>query len=103
MRLAPALAPILAGGLRWFDYLRVVRRALAAAEQQFDGATRAWALHELGTLSLAGGDVGGAARALTQATEIRRAIGDSAGLVSTERNLDVLGEALISGAATDRS
>ena len=90
LRLARALSRVLAVALRWIDLLRSLRALLAAAKHRRDGHAKAWALHELGTLRLAAGDLVRADDALTEASELRQALGDARGLAATERNLSVL-------------
>ena len=90
LRLARALSRLLAVALRWLDLLRSLREILAAAERHGDKSARAWALHELGTLHLAGNDLLGADRELSRAAELRRELGETRGLAATERNLQVL-------------
>jgi hypothetical protein len=90
LRLARALSRLLAVALRWLDLLRSLRETLAAAERHGDKSARAWALHELGTLHLAGNDLPSADRELSRASELRKELGDTRGLAATERNLHVL-------------
>ena len=90
LRLARALSRLLAVALRWLDLLRSLRGTLAAAERHGDRSARAWALHELGTLHLAGNDLPSADRELSRAAELRKELGDTRGLAATERNLHVL-------------
>lgn len=90
LRLARALSRLLAVALRWLDLLRSLRETLAAAERHGDKSARAWALHELGTLHLAGNDLPSADRELSRAAELRKELGDTRGLAATERNLHVL-------------
>ncbi len=90
LRLARALSRLLAVALRWLDLLRSLRRLLAKAERRGDKEARAWALHELGTLYLAAGQLVRADRALSESINLRRDLGDGRGLAATERNLLVL-------------
>jgi Divergent InlB B-repeat domain len=90
LRLARALSRVLAVALRWIDLLRSLRALLAAAKHRRNAHAKAWALHELGTLRLAAGDLVRADDALTEASELRKALGDARGLAATERNLSVL-------------
>jgi IPT/TIG domain len=90
LRLARSLSRLLAVAQRWLDLLRSLRETLAAAERHGDKSARAWALHELGTLHLAGHDLLGADRELSRAADLRRELGEPRGLAATERNLMVL-------------
>ncbi len=90
LRLARSLSLLLSVALRWLELLRSLRELLAAAERHGDAHARAWVLHELGTLRLAGGELKRADSALSEAAELRRRLGDRRGLAATERNLQVL-------------
>jgi hypothetical protein len=90
LRLARALSRLLAVALRWIDLLRSLRELLAGAERRHHERAKAWALHELGTLRLAAGDLVGADEDLTQASELRRELGERRELAATESNLRVL-------------
>jgi hypothetical protein len=90
LRLARTLSKLYSLLRRWADLLRALQAALRAGEVLGDLKAVGWAKHELGTLQLAGGDVEGAERNLTEARKIRQRIGDSSGLVATEHNLLVL-------------
>jgi beta-lactam-binding protein with PASTA domain len=94
LRLTRALSRLLAVALRWLDLLRSLRQLLAAAERHGDANAKAWALHELGTLHLAAGNIARADQALGEARELRKELGDSRGLAATDRNLQVLCQAL---------
>jgi hypothetical protein len=89
-RLARALSGLLALLFRWVDLVRSLNMVRDAAERFRDRAAMAWSEHELGTLHLAAGDIGGANRRLAEAERIRWEIEDRAGLAATEHNLRVL-------------
>jgi hypothetical protein len=77
-----------AGALgRWERLLELGRNA---ARTLGDRAGEAWALHQLGTRALLGGDGRHAEALLRQALSIRTAIGDGTGIRATQHNLDVL-------------
>lgn len=94
LRVARLLAMLLALLERWVELLRALRTAVSAAEQLGDSGAKAWVLHELGTLHLAGERPAEADRMLTQARELREQIGDRRGMAMTDRNLQVLCRAL---------
>src|SRR5688572_11521255 len=71
LRLAGALAGLLALVRRWSALVRSLLVALQAAEKLDDLSAIAWAKHELGTLQVAAEDAAGAARRLGEAREIR--------------------------------
>jgi hypothetical protein len=90
LRLARALVNLFMLLKRWAELLRALRTALRAGEKLKDLKAVGWAMHELGTLRLAAGDVEGAERNLRKAREIRERVGDQRGLAATNRNLQVL-------------
>lgn len=90
LRLARSLSRLLAVALRWIELVRSLRGVLRGAEKHGDVRAKAWALHELGTLRLAARDFARADEALSEASELRRQLGDRAGMASTDRNLHVL-------------
>jgi hypothetical protein len=94
LRLAKSLSKALALAKRWLALIRSLRAALHAAEQVDDREAQAWALHELGTLHLAGRRTAEADRLLSRAREIRERLGDQQALAATERNLGVLCQTL---------
>jgi len=87
LRVARTANGALALLMRWAELVRMLRRALHAAEQLGDKASVAWAHHELGTLHLAAGIPSAAQEHLERARTIRRELGDEAGLAATEHNL----------------
>jgi hypothetical protein len=89
LRLARALVTLLALTGRWAALLGVLQRAEAAAAAVGSPAGQAWAQHELGTFSLAGGHPGAATAQLEQAVRTREAIGDEPGAAASRRNLEL--------------
>src|SRR4051812_34914353 len=90
IRLARSLVTLLLLAQRWTDLVRTLRMVRRAAERIGDTHAQAWALHELGTLSLGADDAEAATRQLERARELRREIGDTQGLEVTEHNLRLL-------------
>ncbi|HEY2631597.1 MAG TPA: tetratricopeptide repeat protein [Solirubrobacteraceae bacterium] len=90
LRVAHSLAMLLGLIGRWLELLRSLESALSAAERLGDTVSKAWVLHELGTLNLAAGRDAAADRMLSEAHELRRQAGDTHGLAITEGNLQVL-------------
>ena len=93
-RLARALNGVLALLFRWVDLVRSLKVVRAAAERFGDRSAVAWSEHELGTLHLAAGDLGGANRRLEEAERIRREIGDRVGSRRPSRTWRVLRQRL---------
>jgi hypothetical protein len=71
----------------WGQILEATRDASTAAGDQF---MEGWSLHQLGTRALAQQRKDDALAMLTKAADIRRQIGDQAGLDVTEHNLSLL-------------
>lgn len=94
LRVARTLVMLLALLGRWLDLLEALQTALGAAERLGDLAGQAWALHEQGTLHLAAGENAGANRLLGHAHDLRKQIGDRRALALTNRNVQVLCQAL---------
>lgn len=90
LRLARALSTLYSLLRRWVALLRALRAALRAGEMLGDLRAVGWAKHELGTLKVAAGDVGGAAQSLSDAREIRKRVGDRREITATDRNLQAL-------------
>ena len=90
LRVARALAGLLALMMRWIELLRSLRIALRAAEQLGDSDAAAWALHELGTVHLAAEKLSSAEQLLGRARELRLQLGDRRGLAATDHNLQCL-------------
>ena len=89
LRLARALVALLALLGRWVALVQSLRLALRAARTIGDRAQEAWAHHEIGTFSLAGGDQPGAVTHLEAALRIRQDLGDDTGAQVTASNLAV--------------
>ncbi len=87
LRLARALAALLALTGRWVALVASLRVALGAARALGDNSGISWALHELGTLSLAAEDAAAANGQLSEALRLREEIGDYAGVDATQHNL----------------
>lgn len=90
LRVARALAGLLALMMRWIELLRSLRIALRAAEQLGDSDAAAWALHELGTVHLAAEKLLSAEQLLDRARELRLQLGDRRALAATDHNLQCL-------------
>ncbi|MBV9944309.1 MAG: IPT/TIG domain-containing protein [Solirubrobacterales bacterium] len=90
LRVARSLSRLLAVAMRWIELLRTLHEARALAERLGDLDAKAWALHDLGSVYLAGHDLVRADRALTEASDLRRSLGQDHALRATERNLQVL-------------
>ena len=93
LRLARALASVLALAMRWVALVSNLRMALRAARALGDAPGIAWAQHELGTLSLGAEDAAAANGELSEALRIREETGDQAGAEVTQHNLAVLQQA----------
>ena len=89
LRLARALIALLALLGRWLALVQSLRLALRAARTIGDRAQEAWAHHEIGTFSLAGGDKQGSVSHLEAAQRIRQDLGDETGAQVTASNLAV--------------
>jgi hypothetical protein len=75
---------------RWQAWLQVLEWILKAAQTLGDRATQGWALHQLGTRNVCLGNLDPARRSLTEALDIRRALGDRAGAAVTRHNLGLI-------------
>jgi hypothetical protein len=93
IRLARALAALLALAMRWVALVNSLRVALGAARALGDAPAIAWARHELGTLFLGADDAAAANRELRESLRIRKEIGDRAGVEVTQQNLAALRKA----------
>jgi hypothetical protein len=90
LRLARALAALLALAMRWVALVESLRLALRAARALGDAPGIAWARHELGTLFLGADDAAAANGELRESLRIREEIGDEAGAEVTRHNLTAL-------------
>lgn len=93
LRLGRALEGALTLGGRWAAWAQVLRWILQAGQALGDQAIEAWSLHQIGTRALCLGDSAAARTSLTQALELRKALGDHAGAAITEHNLDLISAA----------
>lgn len=93
LRLARALAALLALATRWIALVESLRVALRAARVLGDAPGIAWARHELGTLFLGADDAAAANNELRESLRIREEIGDKAGAEVTQQNLAALRQA----------
>ena len=75
---------------RWSTWARTLGLILKAAQALGNRNIQGWALHEFGTRSLCLGNTTAARQSLTQALNIREAIGDHAGAAVTKHNLGLL-------------
>jgi len=89
-RIGRALERFLILSKRWQTWSDILNMILKAARVSGDRKSEAWALHQLGSRALCLGVKEQARELLTQALNIRAAIGDKAGLAVTKHNLDVL-------------
>ncbi|MGB7875389.1 MAG: hypothetical protein WBL25_13480, partial [Anaerolineales bacterium] len=74
---------------RWQTWLNILNLILKAARALGDRKVEGWALHQIGTRAACLGFNEAARGFLTQALNIRQAIGDKAGLAVTQNNLHV--------------
>ncbi|MEL6901928.1 MAG: choice-of-anchor D domain-containing protein, partial [Cyanobacteria bacterium J06606_4] len=74
-------------GRRWDQWQQVLQQGLRAAEQSGNGTAEAWALHQLGTRSLALRQPNQADTWLTRSLWLREQLGDTAGAAATRHNL----------------
>jgi len=72
---------------RWQAWLDILNLILKAARNHGDRHTEAWALHQLGTRAMCLNYLDQARQLLTQALNLRQAIGDKAGIAATQHNL----------------
>ena len=73
----------------WKNLVEQLVLVLRAAHLLGDREAEAWALHELGTLTVAAGDTDAGCNLLTQARDLREAADDHAGAELTASNLNV--------------
>ena len=74
---------------RWQTWLDILNLILKAARALSDRKVEAWALHQLGTRAACLGFSEPARGFLSQALQIRQAIGDQAGMAITQNNMQV--------------
>ncbi|MEL6813650.1 MAG: choice-of-anchor D domain-containing protein [Cyanobacteria bacterium J06598_3] len=75
---------------QWAQWQQVLTDSVQAAEQLGDSAAKAWALHQLGTRSLALGATTRADSWLSRALRLREDFGDIAGAAVTRHNLAMI-------------
>ena len=100
IRLGRALDPYLTLHGLWDAWETVLGLISAAARNSGESATQAWTLHQMGIREIG---VGARARALgflKQALELRRGMGDAAGMAFTQHNINFLMGLPPSGAHT---
>ena len=93
LRLGRAIEGALVLGGRWAAWAQVLSWILQAGQALGDQAVEAWALHQIGTRSLCLGDSAAAHTSLSQALQLREALGDHTGAAATKHNLDLLSAA----------
>ena len=89
IQLGRAIDPYLTLRGLWDAWQTVLQQILSAADQLSDTATRAWALHQLGSREIGAGSVPQARKLLVHALRIREAIGDEIGAAYTRHNLGI--------------
>jgi hypothetical protein len=87
IRIGRAVERILILHKRWQAWLDILKLILRAARALRDRHTEAWVLHQLGTRAMCMNYMDEARRYLTDALNLRRAIGDKAGIAVTQHNL----------------
>jgi formylglycine-generating enzyme required for sulfatase activity len=75
---------------RWQTWADILNLILTAAKALNDRHIQAWALHQLGSRALYLGYAGDAGTFLSQALNIRQALGDKAGAAVTQHNINTL-------------
>lgn len=103
IKLGRAIDPYLTLHGLWDAWQTVIRQVLTAADQLSDKATRAWALHQLGTREAGYGNLKQAKNLLEEARDTRKSIGDTTGAAYTQHNLRVLFPPLADPTSPDRS
>ena len=90
LQLVRVIEGTLALGKQWGLWAQVLQWGLAAARSLGDSMAEAWALHQLGTRALCLNDITTARELLTQALQMREALGDESGAAVTRHNLSLL-------------
>ncbi len=90
LRLGRALDPYLSLRGLWQTWGESLDSMLYAARQTHNRTSEAWILHQLGTRQIGVGTKEQALDFLRQALEIRRNLGDDAGMAYTQHNIDIL-------------
>jgi hypothetical protein len=90
LRLGQAVEGALTLSGQWGGWAQVLEWVLQAAEALGNQGAEAWALHQVGTRAFCLGEADAARNFLTQALELREALGDRIGAAITRHNLDLL-------------
>ncbi len=90
LRLVRALEPTLSARGRWMAWEQLLELAARGAELLGDSASRAWALHQLGSRAICQGETESANNFLQQALALRIELGDHWGAALSRHNLDLL-------------
>lgn len=75
---------------KWQGWLKILNLLRMAAQALGDKYLQGWVLHQMGSRSMCLGAKAQAQEFLKQALEVRKAIGDKAGLQATQHNMNVL-------------
>ena len=97
LRLARAVEPALSSSGRWTAWGKLLELGSRAAMELRDEASRAWALHELGSRAICLGDLESARKFLHEALTLRIDLGDHWDAALTRHNLDLLRPPTIPG------
>ncbi|WP_019544967.1 ATP-binding protein [Streptomyces sulphureus] len=97
--LARAAAPVLAAGLRWGDWERILRGGQEAARIAGEVAEEAYFHHELGVLALCTGQPERARAELEASIGLRGVLADQRGTVAGRRALALVADRLLAEAA----
>lgn len=90
IQLGRALEKFMVFYKRWQTWSDILNLILTAAKALNDSKIQAWALHQLGSRALYLGHANEAKTFLSQALNIRQAIGDKAGMAITQHNINTL-------------
>jgi len=90
MALGRGMDPYLTLHGLWDVWQATLASVLDAAKRGGDRAMEGWALHQLGTREIGAGQIESARSLLNQALEIRKSLGDEAGVAFTQHNLNFL-------------
>ena len=88
--LGRAIDPYLTLHGLWEAWHMIIEEVLQSARQLGDRVNEAWALHQLGTQGIGLHQTSQAIDFLRQALDLRRVLGDTAGMAYTQHNLDLL-------------
>lgn len=75
---------------KWEGWLRILNLLRMAGQALGDKYLQGWVLHQMGSRSMCLGAKAQAKELLKQALEVRKALGDKAGLQATQHNMNVL-------------